>query len=57
MAARTAHLTTLARLGEAIVGGRYAAGAAIPPEPMLCEELGVSRTVVREAVKSLVAKG
>ena len=29
----------------------------IPPEPTLCEELGVSRTVVREAVKSLVAKG
>lgn len=48
---------TLDVLGEAIVGGRYPAGAAIPPEPMLCEELGVSRTVVREAVKSLVAKG
>ena len=29
----------------------------MPPEPMLCEELGVSRTVVRESVKSLVAKG
>jgi DNA-binding FadR family transcriptional regulator len=30
---------------------------SMPPEPMLCEELGVSRTVVREAVKSLIAKG
>lgn len=29
----------------------------MPPEPLLGEELGVSRTVVREAVKSLVAKG
>jgi DNA-binding FadR family transcriptional regulator len=29
----------------------------MPPEPTLCEEFGVSRTVVREAVKSLVAKG
>ncbi len=48
---------TLDRLGEAIVAGRYAPGGGIPPEPMLCEELGVSRTVVREAVKSLVAKG
>jgi DNA-binding FadR family transcriptional regulator len=48
---------TLDRLGEAIVGGRYAAGAAIPPEPALCDAFGVSRTVVREAVKSLVAKG
>ncbi len=49
--------TTLDRLGEAIVAGRWAPGASIPPEPTLGEELGVSRTVVREAVKSLVAKG
>lgn len=48
---------TLDQLGEAIVGGRYPPGASIPPEPLLCDELGVSRTVVREAVKSLVAKG
>lgn len=47
----------LDRLGEAIVAGRWAPGASIPPEPTLCEEFGVSRTVVREAVKSLVAKG
>jgi DNA-binding FadR family transcriptional regulator len=48
---------TLDHLGEAIVGGRYLPGSSIPPEPTLCEELGISRTVVREAVKSLVAKG
>ena len=48
---------TLELLGEAIVSGRYPPGASIPPEPTLCEEFGVSRTVVREAVKSLVAKG
>lgn len=48
--------TTLDLLGVAIVGGRYPAGSSIPPEPALGEELGVSRTVVREAVKSLVAK-
>jgi DNA-binding FadR family transcriptional regulator len=48
---------TLDRLGEAIVAGRYAPGTGVPPEPMLCEEYGVSRTVVREAIKSLVAKG
>lgn len=48
---------TLDVLGEAIVGGRHQPGASIPPEPVLCDELGVSRTVVREAVKSLVAKG
>ena len=48
---------TLDLLAEAIVSGRYAPGASIPPEPMLCQEYGISRTVVREAVKSLVAKG
>ena len=49
--------TTLELLGEAIVAGRYPAGTGIPPEPTLGEELGVSRTVIREAIKSLVAKG
>jgi DNA-binding FadR family transcriptional regulator len=56
-AVKNVHGHTLDLLGEAIVGGRYPAGAAIPPEPMLCEQFGVSRTVVREAVKSLIAKG
>lgn len=54
---KNVHGNTVDHLGEAIVAGRYAAGASIPPEPLLGEELGVSRTVVREAVKSLVAKG
>lgn len=54
---KNVHGNTLDRLGEAVVAGRYAPGSSIPPEPMLCEELGVSRTVVREAIKSLVAKG
>ena len=54
---KNVHGNTVDLLGEAIVSGRYAVGAAIPAEPILCEELGVSRTVVREAVKSLVAKG
>jgi DNA-binding FadR family transcriptional regulator len=48
---------TLGLLGEAIVAGLYPPGSAVPPEPTLCETFGVSRTVVREAVKSLVAKG
>ena len=54
---KNVHGNTLDRLGEAIVAGLYPPGSAVPPEPTLCEELGVSRTVVREAVKSLVAKG
>jgi DNA-binding FadR family transcriptional regulator len=54
---KNVHGNTLDRLGVAIMSGRYAPGAAMPPEPLLGQELGVSRTVVREAVKSLVAKG
>jgi DNA-binding FadR family transcriptional regulator len=54
---KNVHGNTVDHLGEAVVAGRYAVGAALPPEPLLCAELGVSRTVVREAVKSLVAKG
>jgi DNA-binding FadR family transcriptional regulator len=57
MAIKNVHGNTLDLLGEQIVAGRYPPGTSIPPEPMLCVELGVSRTVVREAVKSLVAKG
>ncbi len=51
------HGHTLDILGQAILAGRYAMGTSLPPEPLLCEELGVSRTVVREAIKSLIAKG
>ncbi len=54
---KNVHGNTLDLLGQAIVAGRYAVGASLPPEPALCEQLGVSRTVVRESVKSLVAKG
>ena len=54
---KNVHGNTVDHLGEAIVAGRYGVGASIPPEPLLCLELGVSRTVVREAVKSLIAKG
>ncbi len=54
---RSVHGQALDRLGGAIVAGRWPPGATLPPEPTLGEELGVSRTVVREAVKSLVARG
>jgi len=54
---KNVHGNTVDHLGEAIVAGRYAVGASLPSEPVLGQELGVSRTVVREAVKSLIAKG
>src|SRR5690606_10665699 len=44
-------------LGQRIVSGRYAIGEVLPTEDVLCDELGVSRTVVREATKVLAAKG
>ncbi|WP_044301173.1 FadR/GntR family transcriptional regulator [Rhodopirellula sallentina] len=44
-------------LGLRIVSGVIEPGDAIPQEWTLCEQMGVSRTVVREAVKSLAAKG
>ena len=48
---------TLEELGVALVAGRYAVGTSLPPKLQLCDEFGVSRTVVHETVKSLVAKG
>lgn len=36
---KNVHGNTVDRLGSDIVAGRYAPGAAIPPEPILCEEL------------------
>ncbi|MFC0431248.1 FadR/GntR family transcriptional regulator [Kutzneria buriramensis] len=40
-------------LVDRIVGGEISAGSALPIEPVLCEMFSVSRTVIREAVKSL----
>jgi DNA-binding FadR family transcriptional regulator len=54
---KNVHGNTVDHLGAAIVSGRYPPQTSMPPEPLLCEHLGVSRTVVREAVKSLIAKG
>lgn len=46
-----------AELVERIVRGVHPSGTPLPPEPVLCETFGVSRTVVREAVKILQEKG
>jgi GntR family transcriptional regulator, galactonate operon transcriptional repressor len=42
-------------LVDRIVGGELSVGSALPIEPVLCEMFAVSRTVIREAVKSLEA--
>ncbi len=54
---RNRQAQVLDQLGTAIASGQYAPGHTIPVEPVLCETYGVSRTVIREAIKSLVAKG
>jgi GntR family transcriptional repressor for pyruvate dehydrogenase complex len=40
-----------------IVNGQLEPGEKLPPERELADELGVSRTVIREAVRILVVKG
>ncbi len=40
---------------EMIESGQWAVGEKLPPEAVLCEELKVSRTCVREAVRTLRA--
>jgi GntR family transcriptional regulator, transcriptional repressor for pyruvate dehydrogenase complex len=42
---------------ESLINGQLKPGQQIPPEPELCEQFGVSRTSVREAIKALSAVG
>jgi DNA-binding FadR family transcriptional regulator len=44
-------------LGSAIITGKYGEHNPVPSEAVLCEQLKVSRSAAREAVKSLAAKG
>ena len=44
-------------LGRRILSSHYPPGSMLPTEAQLCDEFGVSRTAVREAVKMLAAKG
>ena len=46
-----------AELVDRVVRGIHPSGTSLPAEPVLCESFSVSRTVVREAVKLLQAKG
>lgn len=48
---------TALRLEQSIVSGEFAADQQLPPEGRLAEVLGVSRTVVREAMRILDAHG
>lgn len=49
--------STLARLRAQVAGGQWPVGSRIPTEPELAEQLGVGRSTVREAVRSLATLG
>ncbi|MGW2121638.1 FadR/GntR family transcriptional regulator [Streptomyces sp. SM1] len=53
----TMHQRVVDELGRRIAGGAWEPGDPLPVEDALAAEIGVSRGVLREAVKSLVAKG
>lgn len=46
-----------AELERRILQGELAAGTQLPTEPELCDLFGVSRTVIRDAVRTLVVRG
>jgi DNA-binding FadR family transcriptional regulator len=45
------------KLTDLILSGELSDGDLLPPEPKLCEIFGVSRNILREAVKILASKG
>jgi galactokinase len=56
-APRRSHDQVLDRLVRLIVDGAVKPGQPLPSEMDLCVQCGVSRTVVREAIQTLAAKG
>src|SRR5258708_37727582 len=54
---RNVHSQVADRIGISIVRGDIVAGDTLPSEMQLCELIDVSRTVVREAIRTLTGKG
>ncbi len=54
---RTSHAQVVDQLGQAIVSGEFPVGSILPGDPELAARFRVSRTVLREAMKTLAAKG
>lgn len=44
-------------LEQRILSGQWVAGQRVPSEPELSQQLGVSRSVIRDAVRTLAARG
>lgn len=57
MTARNLHGHVIQLLGQRIVSGELKPGEVLPPEASMAEEMDVSRTSLREAMKVLSAKG
>ncbi|EDE1629162.1 FCD domain-containing protein [Salmonella enterica subsp. enterica serovar Enteritidis] len=57
LAAQNLSYVLAEKLAQRILKGDYAPGTILPGEIELGEQYGVSRTAVREAVKTLTAKG
>ncbi|MBN7129776.1 FadR/GntR family transcriptional regulator [Burkholderia multivorans] len=53
----TLHRQVLNQMGEQICSGHFAPGDILPAEPILAEQMQVSRITIRETMKSLAAKG
>lgn len=54
---RSAHDLVAHDIGRGILEGRFAIGSKLPADVELMERFGVSRTSLREALKTLAAKG
>lgn len=55
--AQSLHQHVVEQIVQQIVGGALPPHALLPPEPDLAQQFGVSRTVIREAIRVLVSKG
>jgi GntR family transcriptional repressor for pyruvate dehydrogenase complex len=51
------HERVVEMITDRILAGDLGPGDALPPETELCQQFGVSRTVIREAIKMLQARG
>jgi DNA-binding FadR family transcriptional regulator len=55
--ARSAHDLVATGIGQSIMQGQFPIGSTLPGDAELMEFFGVSRTALREALKTLAAKG
>ena len=55
--ARNFHSYVISELGVGIASGAFPVGAVLPNEGEIMDRYGISRTVLREALKTLEAKG